>query len=243
MDNILIFDNKEYTISKSCSVIINSPSLNIKYDFSDGDYKVLFFNNSNQDCLINEKGQITNSNVSIAYIQLDRFDLKQNTEIVVNSNCSLEINSTYLGIKNKQIIYNLINNEPDSKVSIRNNVVCLNDSSFSLDCIGTIVKGAKRSSCHQINHCFTSGFPVNARVLPILNIDEDDVEASHSLASGTIDQEMMFYMNSRGLNKSSVLNLILKSYLVPSEHFFDEYLEGQKIRDMLIQKVDDLCLM
>ena len=101
----------------------------------------------------------------------------------------------------------------------------------------------KRSKCHQKSHCLTIDNPKKARVLPVLNIDEDDVEASHSLSSGTIDEEILFYMNSRGLDKKNALNLILKSYLMPNDNYYDAFDSGKLIQEKAIQKVDEICSM
>ena len=82
-----------------------------------------------------------------------------------------------------------------------------------------------------------------ARVLPVLNIDENDVEASHSLASGTIDEEILFYMNSRGMDKKDALNLILRSYLMPGDDNYGSFEQGKEIQERAISKVDEICSM
>ena len=50
-------------------------------------------------------------------------------------------------------------------------------------------------------------------------------------------------MNSRGLSKIQAMNLILKSYLMPSDSFYDEFDLGKTIQEKAINKVDKLCLM
>lgn len=243
MPSIVINDDKLVKINESSTIILNNSNINIEYDFLDGQYSVLIFNDYDGDLIMNDTGNITNSNVKINYLQLDKYDLKQNTNIVVNNNSSLDIHTTYLAIKNKKIVFDLFNFKSDSSVDITNNIVCLDNSDFSLDCIGTIVKGAKRSKCHQHSHCLTIDNPKKARVLPVLNIDENDVEASHSLSSGTIDEEILFYMNARGLSSKQALNLILKSYLMPNDDYYNEFELGKQIQEKAIKKVDDICLM
>lgn len=238
-----INNDKLVTIKESCSVILNTNISNIKYELNDTNASILVFNNNNDISILNESGVINNSQVNICYLQLDRFDFKQNTNIVVKENSKLYVNTTYLGVKNKEIVFDLINDGSDSLVEIANNIVCLNDANFSLDCIGTIKKGSKRSICHQKSKCLTIEKPNKAKVLPILNIDENDVEASHSLSSGTIDDEIMFYMNSRGLDKKEALKLILESYLMPSEDYYRPYTNGEYIKEIANKKVEDICLI
>ncbi len=227
MSSICINDSKEVLIDSSCTIITDCSEVNIRYDLKDGEYAILIFNDYKE----------------INYLQLEAFDLKQDSRVYVEKGSSLSVNSTYLGYGNKNIVFDLYNNGSDSSIDIYNNIVCLEKSDFSMDCIGTIVKGAKRSKCHQSTHCLTMDSPKRARVLPVLNIDENDVEASHSLASGTIDEEILFYMNSRGLNKKEALNLILRSYLMPSDDYYKAFDRGSEIQERAISKVDEICSM
>ena len=243
MPSIEITNDSTVNINSSATIILRNNIINIKYDLSNDEYNILIFNDYDGDVTLNDSGVINNSNVKINYLQLDKYNLIQNTNLDVNADSNLLINTTYLATNSKQIVFDLNNKEHDSNVDITNNIVCLNDSDFSLDCIGTIVKGAKRSKCHQKSHCLTIDNPKKARVLPVLNIDEDDVEASHSLSSGTIDEEILFYMNSRGLDKKNALNLILKSYLMPNDNYYDVFEEGKLIQEKAIKKVDEICSM
>ena len=223
--------------------IVISSNIEIDYEFNNGDYKVLVFNNSESDLSLIENGFINNSTVEINYLELNNNKLTHNNNIVVNKGSSLTINSTYLGANEKMINFNLINKERDSIVNISNNVVCLENADFVLNVIGKIVKGAKNSKCFQKSRCLTFENPKVAKVLPILEIDENDVEASHSLSSGTIDEDVLFYMNSRGLSKKEALGLLLVSYLMPNEDFYKEYEEGLLIKEIADRKVEKICSM
>ena len=243
MPSIILDKEKTLKISASSTIIIKTDKADIEYDLKDGDYAILIFNDSNSDLTVNEHGRITNSRVRINYLQLDDKNLIQNSRIDVNKDSSLNITATYLGAKKKDVVFDLYNCEPDSTIDITNNIVCLDEAQFRLDCIGTIRKGSKRAKCHQANRCLTIGEPKKATVLPVLNIDENDVEASHSLSSGPIDEEVLFYMNSRGLSASESLNLILRSYLMPSDDYYEDFIEGKAIQEMAVKKVDQLCSM
>lgn len=242
MKKIIIDNEDKVIIDSSCTVILKNPIVNIEYSFKN-DCSVLIFADVEKDLTLNETGKVEGCEVKLNYLQLDNNNLKQDVNIDVYQNANLVVNSTYLGVNQKIVHYNLVNKESNSKTFITNNAVCLKDSDFVLDCVGTIEKGSKHSSCHQKNRCLTMDSPKKAKVLPVLNIDENDVEASHSLSCGTIDEEVLFYMNSRGLNKNESLNLILKSYLMPNDSFYEEFIDGNKIQEKAILKVDTLCSM
>lgn len=243
MNSIEIINNNKYVVNESCTLIIKNGDVNLEYDLQNGDYNIMIFNDYNGDVVINDIGIIENSKVNINYLELNNSNISQLTNVKVNDNSELIINATYLGVSNKRVVFDLRNTKSDSTVEITNNVVCLDDASFSLECIGTIVKGAKRSKCHQKNHCLTMGNPRLAKVLPVLKIDENDVEASHSLSSGTIDEEVLFYMNSRGLDKKDALGLILRSYLMPNDNYYNGFIDGDYIKNLAESKVNDICSM
>ena len=124
-----------------------------------------------------------------------------------------------------------------------NNVVCLDEANFNMNVIGRIEKNTINSKHFQKSRCLTIANPKKASILPILEIDNNDVEASHSLSSGTLDEEIMFYINSRGLDKQNALNLILISYLLPNSSFYEGYEKGNEIEQLAKEKVDKLCLI
>ena len=240
MSVIVVENQDKVLINSNSTLILRNNICNIEYCF-DNDSKVLVFADFDGDLVLNESGKVSNCEVNISYLQLDNYSLIQNTKIDISYNGHLNINSTYLGVKSKNVTYNLVNVESNSEVNITNNVVCLDDSDFVLNCVGTITKGSKRSKCFQKNRCLTIDDPKIAKILPVLNIDENDVEASHSLSSGTIDEDVLFYMNSRGLDKKDALSLLLTSYLMPNEEFYSKFEDGLKLKEIADKKVESIC--
>ncbi len=234
--------NLSFTSSENVSIFVDN-NLKINYELKDGDYSILVFNNGNSNIELIETGKVINSNVKISYLDLNQFNFIHDNNLEVFKNSTLTINSTYLGVNTKKIKFNLINRESESEVNISNNVVCLDNADFSMNVIGKIEKGAKRSKCHQKNRCLTFEKPKSSKILPVLLIDENDVEASHSLSSGTIDEDVLFYMNSRGLSKKDALKLLLVSYLMPDDEFYNEFMCGEEIKDKVNKKVSSICLM
>ena len=50
--------------------------------------------------------------------------------------------------------------------------------------------------------------------LPMLLCSEDDVEGNHSTASGKVDNQVLFYIMSRGLSYKEAVKLLVKSNFV-----------------------------
>ena len=57
------------------------------------------------------------------------------------------------------------------------------------------------------------GKNARATVDPELEIDSNDVKASHSASIGQVDSEQLFYLMSRGINKNKAVELIVKAFL------------------------------
>ena len=234
----LVLDLKESSV---LTLILKGGDITIDYHLSDGDYNIIVFNDNDGNVSLQENGYIKNGNVKITYLELNNYSFKQENKLEVYKDSSLIVDSIYLGINHKDIVFDIYNTQSFSEVNISNNVVCLNDCDFSLSVIGNIKKGSTNCKCHQKSRCLTFENPKKAKILPILNIDECDVEASHSLSSGTIDEDVLFYMNSRGLTFSEALLLLIHSYLMPDDEFYKQFENGDLIKEKASKKVETIC--
>ncbi|MDE6953241.1 MAG: SufD family Fe-S cluster assembly protein [Erysipelotrichales bacterium] len=84
-----------------------------------------------------------------------------------------------------------------------------------IDGIGTITKGQYGSASHQTNKIMVFDETAIASANPYLYIDDYDVKASHAAAVGKMDEEHLYYLQSRGLTKKQAMQLITYGYLKP----------------------------
>ena len=70
--------------------------------------------------------------------------------------------------------------------------------------------------------------------IPSLEIEANDVKAGHAVTIGGIDEEMLFYLQSRGIEKDSAIKLLIKGFLVSDVSM----VEDEKAREMVIGKVE-----
>lgn len=74
-------------------------------------------------------------------------------------------------------------------------------------------------------------------VLPNLHIDENDVEASHSCSVGSVNQDHMYYLESRGLTPLQARNILIIGYFNPIlENITNEQVK-QEIIEVLAQRI------
>lgn len=95
------------------------------------------------------------------------------------------------------------------------NAIVMNEGDLHLEVIGSISKGNGGSKTHQMSRILNLGEKVHGVVYPMLLIDENDVEASHAASVGQPDEEQVYYLQSRGLDREAALKLIVVGYLKP----------------------------
>lgn len=99
--------------------------------------------------------------------------------------------------------------------NVENYGVVAGQSSLRVDVDARIAKGSIQSATHQTSRILTFEEGVNAKVTPSLYIDENDVQASHACSMGIIDEDHLYYLQSRGLTRKEAVALIVSGYLSP----------------------------
>jgi Fe-S cluster assembly protein SufD len=103
----------------------------------------------------------------------------------------------------------------------------------TLNGIEKIEKGMKQANAFQtLKGIILSDFSI-VDVNPILLIDEYDVKAGHGATVGKIEEQQLYYLQSRGLSKVEAEKLIIKGYIKP---ILDE-INDQVLVDRLEQTI------
>ena len=159
------------------------------------------------------------SNVdSLANLNTNIIDLGGNIRVYNAYSNTLEnaksiLNNLYIGKKENIIDMNYcyVNNGKKSF----NNIICegaLSDNAKK-NFRGTIdfKKGFNESEGHESEDCILLSDSCVSRSVPLLLCGEEDVNGTHSVSSGKIDNEKIFYLMSRGMSEDEALKFIVKS--------------------------------
>ncbi|MCK9235863.1 MAG: SufD family Fe-S cluster assembly protein [Acholeplasmataceae bacterium] len=84
-----------------------------------------------------------------------------------------------------------------------------------LNGIEKIEKGMKNANAFQTLKGIITSDQASIDVNPILLIDEYDIKAGHGATIGKIEEEQMYYLQSRGLTKEDAERLIINGFLQP----------------------------
>lgn len=78
-----------------------------------------------------------------------------------------------------------------------------------------IEKSAQQTNSYLSEHSLMIGKNALANSIPSLEIDANDVKASHGSTTGKIDEEQIFYLMSRGLTRGESERLIIEGFFIP----------------------------
>lgn len=97
-----------------------------------------------------------------------------------------------------------------------------------------IKNGATRSITNQEGRIINLSQTCSGIVLPNLHIDENDVEASHSCSVGSLNQDHMYYLQTRGLSESQARSILIKGYFNP----IIKNIENQEIVEEILKVLE-----
>ena len=72
-------------------------------------------------------------------------------------------------------------------------------------------KGCKKAKGNENEFCMLLSDKAKSRALPMLLCTEEDVEGNHSSAAGKVEEDMLFYIMSRGFSYKDAMKLIVKA--------------------------------
>lgn len=91
--------------------------------------------------------------------------------------------------------------------------VILDRAKLIFNGVGQIIKGSRGSDSQQENRVLMLSANARGDANPILLIDENDVTAGHAASVGRIDEEQLYYLESRGLSADIAKRLIIRGFL------------------------------
>lgn len=91
--------------------------------------------------------------------------------------------------------------------------VILEQSELVYNGIGDIIHGASGSEAEQENRLLMMSSEAHGNANPILLIDENDVMAGHAASVGQVDEQQLYYLMSRGLERETAERLVIRGFL------------------------------
>ncbi|QQG49387.1 MAG: Fe-S cluster assembly protein SufD [archaeon] len=110
---------------------------------------------------------------------------------------------------------NLRHNSPDSTGSTQARGVLKGESQTIFKGMIKIVNAAKNSRSYLAHHAMILGRSARSDGIPGLEIDNNEVKATHSASVAQIDEEQLFYLEARGLPPDEARKMVVLGFFEP----------------------------
>lgn len=155
--------------------------------------------------------------------------LAPDAEIRIDTACNV--------INQKEYIIECKHISPNTNSKMQNYAIVHKKAKYQMKAIGDIQKGAYASSTNQTTHVLTLDKDHNSKVIPLLYIDENDVQASHATTLGQPNENQLYYLQSRGLTRKEALQLLSIGYLLPITKILDDEKQQELLKAEMEMKV------
>lgn len=151
-----------------------------------------------------------------------------------------------LGIFNKgnsDILIKTVNKGKGSSVKTVAGLVIFQDAQVNVEGLVKVEKGAIGSDSQLNIQSMILSESARISFVPSMEIEENDVTASHGAAIKNIEQEQVFYMRSRGVPLDLVNELLIKGFLKEISDKIPHEIQSEF--DMIIEEQLDInsCLL
>lgn len=166
------------------------------------------FDKTNQEVIYNVEENAT--------LKVYQYGININNDIVINlngNNAKVEYHYSTINYENHK--YNILVNHNASNTSsnIYNHGINVLDKKLDFNVTGKVFKTSDNCICNQENQILNL-VDGDSTILPNLLIDNYNVSSSHSAYIGKFKDEILFYLMSRGLSKTTSYDLLIKSFLI-----------------------------
>ncbi len=107
-----------------------------------------------------------------------------------------------------------IHQQPDTTSDLLIKSVLFGDAKLNYDGLIKIEKDAQRSNAYQRNENLLLSDKAYVETKPELEILANDVRCTHGATIGRMDEEELFYIMSRGVDRKEAERLVIEGFLV-----------------------------
>ena len=151
----------------------------------------------------------------------------------INSNdINFNVKGLYLAKTNQHhdITTLMQHKHPESKSNQHVKGILQKESSGVFQGKVVVAQDAQKTDAFQFNQNLLLSETAEVNTKPELEIYADDVKCSHGATTGELDEQMLFYLRSRGLNKEEAKKLLIEGFI---NELFDG-IENKELKKKLL---------
>ena len=197
-----------------------------------------FLNKKSCSFLSIENSIYANSKVKYTIIDFGgKLSISNYYSNIIGENASNNLNTIYIGNEKQIFDFNYIGELYGEKSNIDIEVQGALKDSASKRFKGTIdfKKGCKKAKGNENESCMLLSDKAKSLALPMLLCSEEDVEGNHSSSSGKVGEKELFYIMTRGFDKTQAEKLLVRARFnsIISE------IADEKIREEILEQIDN----
>ena len=220
-----------FLLGENCSVRV----IDVNNDKSEKNFINIYYNfNLEKDSVLKnfKLDYSNNNNIKYSFNNIDQ-DINSISETFILSNGSKfvknEINCNLNGKYSSAFVNGIFSLNENKHHEIKTNINHLVENTKSYQLIKSVLENSSKSVYQGKIYVSseaqkTDGYQLSKAILlnensefnakPELEIYADDVKCSHGSASGSLNENSIFYLRSRGLNHKEAKNLLIKGFLL-----------------------------
>jgi len=210
--NINIEDNSNILIKYTGNGYSNSKICINASKYSKANITVMNLLSKDSTSLISFENSIDeSSDININFIDLGGKVRLSNYYSVLERNSNNSFNNLYIGRDSDRIDMNyyMVNKgeKSNSNIEIAGALFDQSNKSFK----GTIdfLEGSKNAIGYENENCLLFSDTSISKSLPMLLCHEEDVSGTHSVSTGKVDEDKLFYLTSKGIDEEEAKRLIM----------------------------------
>lgn len=187
-------------------------SLGLFLEAKNSNITLTVLSNSTQKIrLFNFTNYLLKSNLSFVFITADWFARHRVVIVANKSNANIK-HIAWLKSKTKQDVYFELIHKTTSAINARSKCV-IGSAELILKGLAKITKRAENSDSFLGLHVLNLSKKARVQALPMMEIMNKNVKASHSASITEISKEKLFYLSSRGLSLKKSKALLAEAFL------------------------------
>ena len=179
--------------------------------------QLIHTNSSKKLFVFDSESKIKNSNFKIdknstlVFVSFNKQNLDQNLNFFVSKNCELKVYLIHLIQKSNHNFKITLNHDSDSKTFLYAKVFASKKSSCNIDVQDKITKNEYHVITNQEINGFLFADDASITAIPSLIIDNNQINASHSLNVSYLNKENIFYLQTRGFSYKQAVNILIEN--------------------------------
>ena len=176
------------------------------------------------------------SRVEFISADLGRGDYSADVEIDLRGDDSAaDFEAVYFGDGERKLNFNYVIRQRGKRTQATMNVRGALSDKCDKIFRGTLdfQRGAKGSTGRELEEVIILSSGTRNRSVPLMLAEEDEVDGHHAVSIGRLDEEKIFYLMSRGLDKSETQSLIVKAAFNP----VIEKISDEKLREEVLENL------